>query len=485
MSSGIGNLTTLIQRLEAAASRLEDIVIAQTGEPEKSEKSEAEPVAPAASSPALEAWAADVGPAVRAYEDASAAIGPLVREHAELVRRAMDEVQHVIEAATVCRKPEQDALPAFFEPLQAAVKSVVDFRDAHRGDTALFSHFSTVSEGVPALGWVAVEPTPGPYIGDMKDSAQFYANRIIKEYKGSDEAHVAWARSFIAVLDAMRTYVMAHHRTGLAWQAHGQDVSVYRKASASSASAPPAPPPAPPAPPAPAAPAPVPPSVGGMDAVFQDINQGEGITRSLRKVDRSEMTHKNPALRAPQAAPAAPAASASTAAPVASKRHAPHKALDGNKWAVEHFAHDAHIVVDGTDIGHTVHIFDCDHCVIHIRGKVNAVSMLSCTKTSVVIDSLVSSLEVTHCRSFAAQVMGYTPTVLIDSCDSGQVYLSEQGLQTDVITAKSSALNVSVPAASGEPGVLEEIALPEQLKHTLTRSGPRTVAYSEVVHHAG
>jgi len=62
MSSGIGNLTTLIQRLEAAASRLEDIVIAQTGEPEKSEKSEAEPVAPAASSPAREAWAAAGGP---------------------------------------------------------------------------------------------------------------------------------------------------------------------------------------------------------------------------------------------------------------------------------------------------------------------------------------------------------------------------------------------------------------------------------------
>ena len=96
MSSGIGNLTTLIQRLEAAASRLEDIVIAQTGEPEKSETSEAVPVAPAASSPALEAWAADVGPVVRAYEDASAAIGPLVREHAELVRRAMDEVQHCL-----------------------------------------------------------------------------------------------------------------------------------------------------------------------------------------------------------------------------------------------------------------------------------------------------------------------------------------------------------------------------------------------------
>ena len=55
MSSGIGNLTTLIQRLEAAASRLEDIVIAQTGEPEKSEKPEAVPVAAAATSPASSA----------------------------------------------------------------------------------------------------------------------------------------------------------------------------------------------------------------------------------------------------------------------------------------------------------------------------------------------------------------------------------------------------------------------------------------------
>jgi len=38
---------------------------------------------------------------------------------------------------------------------------------------------------------------------------------------------------------------------------------------------------------------------------------------------------------------------------------------------------------------------------------------------------------------------------------------------------------------SGEPGVIEEIALPEQLKHTLTRSGTRTQARSEVVQHAG
>ena len=34
-----------------------------------------------------------------------------------------------------------------------------------------------------------------------------------------------------------------------------------------------------------------------MGAVFSQINQGEGITSSLKHVDKSEMTHKNPALR--------------------------------------------------------------------------------------------------------------------------------------------------------------------------------------------
>lgn len=34
-----------------------------------------------------------------------------------------------------------------------------------------------------------------------------------------------------------------------------------------------------------------------MGAVFSALNQGEGVTKGLRKVDKSEMTHKNPELR--------------------------------------------------------------------------------------------------------------------------------------------------------------------------------------------
>lgn len=509
-------------RLEAATSRLEDLVIAQSGDlalekPEHVAASK-EAAAPAAGvvdctpvridpsstctveenvsshdKPSITAWKDQIEPALSKFQALSAQVAPLVSQQAELVQNALQKVHDIVIMASECKKPAQGLqspeLQPHWQPLQEALQKVVEVRDENRGVRELFNHLSTVSEGVSAAGWVAVEPAPGPYIVEMRDSAQFYANRVIKEYKDKDAIHAQWARSFMDLLEALRAYVMAHHRTGLAWNAQGQEVATYR--SSYSAPAPPAPAPPggvpPPPPPPPSTEVAQAPSAG-MDAVFSQINQGEGITRSLRKVDPTEMTHKNPNLRTgglvEKAAGGTKPVPASKPASLSTKRP-PVKTLEGNKWTVEHFENESHIVVDGTEIGHTVHIFHCQNCVIEVKGKVNAVSLLSCTKTSVLLDTLVSSLEVTRCNAFAAQITGYTPTILIDSTDGGQVYLSEQGLQTEIITAKSSSLNVSVPAANGEPGDMEEIPLPEQIKHTLQRSDTKSIAHSEVVHHAG
>jgi hypothetical protein len=46
------------------------------------------------------------------------------------------------------------------------------------------------------------------------------------------------------------------------------------------------------------------PTAGGVAAVFADLNRGESVTKGLRKVDKSEMTHKNPELRAQGPVPA-------------------------------------------------------------------------------------------------------------------------------------------------------------------------------------
>jgi adenylyl cyclase-associated protein len=69
------------------------------------------------------------------------------------------------------------------EPLQKALGDATETKDQNRADRQLFNHLSAVAEGLPAVGWVAVEPKPGPYIDEMKNSGQFYFNRVIKEFK--------------------------------------------------------------------------------------------------------------------------------------------------------------------------------------------------------------------------------------------------------------------------------------------------------------
>src|SRR5579859_5476751 len=73
-----------------------------------------------------------------------------------------------------------------------------------------------------------------------------------------------------------------------------------------------APPPPPPPPPPPAPESLMPKSTSSvttsdqgstMGAVFSQLNQGEGITKSLKHVDKSQMTHKNPSLREKKTSP--------------------------------------------------------------------------------------------------------------------------------------------------------------------------------------
>ena len=97
-----------------------------------------------------------------------------------------------------------------------------------------------------------------------------------------------------------------------------------------------APPPPPPPPPSGAAPAAAP--SGGIGAVFAELNRGEEVTKGLRKVEKSEMTHKNPELRASSVVPAGnatPKRPIKPSKPAALSGKKPHKmALEGTKWII-------------------------------------------------------------------------------------------------------------------------------------------------------
>ncbi|KAI8060944.1 adenylate cyclase associated N terminal-domain-containing protein [Gongronella butleri] len=501
------SLANLIKRLEVATTRLEDLAMSSSSASAVSAASAANPSsASAAASSAPSATSSSSVPAVvqkhdealkaplDKYKALSADIGGLVAEQSALVAEAIQAERDIIRVSTLAQKPDMSS-PTFatlITPIQTALMAVVDIKDKNRGN-AQFNHLSAVAEAIPALGWFTFEPTPVPIIREMKDAGQFYSNRVIKEYKEKDAKHVEWVQSFMAIFDALGAFVKENFPTGLTWNAKGEKADAYMSkgdaAGASSAPAAPAAAPAVPTPPAGGAGAPPPPPppppppmiiedeaedtkqpASGAAAVFAEINRGTSVTAGLRKVDKSEMTHKNPALRqqAENTSPTKKQAPPTPSKPNKFVLKKPAKTtLEANKWVVEHHESNNDIVIEATAINQAVYIYGCKNSTVRIKGKVNAVTMDSCTKCGVALDSVVSTVDIVNCKSFGLQVFHVTPTIAIDKCDSGQVYLSKECMGVEILSAKSSSLNILVPDLQADDGDFKELPVPEQLKTTI------------------
>lgn len=115
-----------------------------------------------------------------------------------------------------------------------------------------------------------------------------------------------------------------------------------------------------------------------------------------------------------------------------------------------------------------------------VKGKANAISIDNSPRLSLVIESLVSSVDVIKSSNFAMQVLGTLPTILMDSVDGAQIYLGKESMQTEVFSSKCSGINLNI--IQGEDEDYKEVPLPEQLRTIITEDGK---VVSEIVEHAG
>lgn len=555
------NIVTLMKRLEAATSRLEDLTVFQAETLKKAGKSvtidsddktiedKEEDVtmkdAPTidGSSAAAAATGAGVGAAAGAavaaagsggsdastpafvgafksfidelvdpFLSMSKAIGPLVEEQVVHLAKGFENELKFLEVASKSQDPKVDLSnppPAFmdlFSPISKQGEVISSVRESNRGSNFI-NHLATVAEGTPALGWVIMSD-PVQYITDFKDSAQFYANKVMKEFKETDKKQVEWAQQFIKILNGLVTYVKQYHQKGLSWNANGQpfDKVAASAGGASSstggatAAAPPPPPPAPGPGGPPPPPPPMPPasvfkseddsskgssSSGGMSAVFSEINKGESVTSGLRKVDKSEMTHKNPELRRKEPESGGAATSAKPAPPkkpAALSNKKPkkpaRKELVDTKWIVENYE-NAHDIVIEVEMNQGVFIDRCSNCTIQLKGKANAVSVNECSKVGVLVDNLVAGVDIIKCSGFGVQITGKVPTVTIDQSNDGQVYLSSASVDAEIYTAQTSGLNINIPRDEAQ-GDYKEVPVPEQMVHRVVNGNLVT----EIVEHA-
>lgn len=162
---------------------------------------------------------------VMALMELSNKIGSPVVEQITILVTAFRTQKEEIMLASQCIEPRTDSevFSRFLLPLQKSLISINDMKEKHRA-SKMYDHLSAVSECAASLGWIAVKSTPAAFVGDMKDSAQFFANRVIKEYKDKDTNHVAWARCLLDILSCLQQYVREYHTTGLTWSAQGSDL---------------------------------------------------------------------------------------------------------------------------------------------------------------------------------------------------------------------------------------------------------------------
>lgn len=149
----------------------------------------------------------------------------------------------------------------------------------------------------------------------------------------------------------------------------------------------------------------------------------------------------------------------------------------------ENYENESEPITIEASISHSILISRCSKTTIIIKGKANAISIDNSPRLALVIDSLVSSIDVIKAPNFALQVLGTLPTIMMDQVDGAQIYLGKESLNTEVFTSKCSSVNVLLPdleSADGE-GDYKEVPLPEQLR-TWVENGK---VKSEIVEHAG
>lgn len=382
-------------------------------------------------------------------------LGDIISDVARLTEQAFLAHVEIIKSAS---KPAQDK----FNQISTIFQQVENFKqDQKRSD--FYNHIAAIAESIPAFGWVAISPTPAPFVKEMTDAAQFYTNKVLVAFKDKDKRHVEWVQSWLEFLRELQKYIRQTHTTGLTW--NGGTSS------------------APPPPPAPMMPPPPPPSVcksqtdvdsDARIALLKDLNRGTDITKNLRKINldpsgvqgRGASRSKTPEPRLTSASPSAGSITGGK----------PRFELEGRKWLVEYQDGSAQqdFTIDATQMNQVLNVYRCSSITITVKGKVNSITVDSCKNVKLAFEDIVAFVEFINCQKMQAYPVGKVATITVDKTDSIQLFLRPKSLDAEIITAKSSEINVCiVDEASGD---YKEYPLPEQLKTVYSGQQFKTIA---------
>uniref|UniRef100_A0A8C4NS61 Adenylyl cyclase-associated protein n=1 Tax=Dicentrarchus labrax TaxID=13489 RepID=A0A8C4NS61_DICLA len=414
----------LMERLERAVTRLEKMSVTMQA-PSGMANGDCVNGIDGSLSQCVEAFDVVLKGPVSDYLNYSRAIGSEVEKHAEMVNKALQTQRTFLKMAATHQEPAQMEFNDLLKPISDHIQEIQSFRERNRG-SSLFNHLSAVSESIPALGWVAVSQKPGPYVKEMNDAATFYTNRVLKDYKETDRRHVDWVRSYLSIWTEVQSFIKQHHTTGLVWSK----------------------------------------SVSTTSPLLKLLRELRFMTSSyfpsvgLKHVSEDKKTHKNPNLRSQATPTKTKSPGTAKSAKAAVQKRPPLLELDGKKWRVENFEQKHDLVIEETELKQVAYVFNCNNSTLQIKGKINSIIIDNCKKLGLVFENVVGIVEIINSKAIQLQVLGTVPTISINKTEGCQVYLSKDSLNCDIVSAKSSEMNIMVP----QDDEYREFPVPEQFK---------------------
>jgi len=376
---------------------------------------------------------------------------------------AWGEMRNFLMVATVCKEPSQAGVQPL---LQGIISKMKEMGGAiKRNDWEL--HGKVLQEGMSSLNWLLIKPAPRDYVESSIGGCDFNANKIRTKYKGNDDNQIAFCNLYKEVIKGLVDYIKEYHTTGVSWNKKPDaiDVADYKGGSTPAAAAA--------APPKAAAPAPTPvpaaaaaPAPGARPVnLFASISKGADITAGLKKVTKDQQTWRAE-YSAGEAPPPAPVALKKV--PVKPKNDAPKgpPRLEfvnaEKKWYIENQTGPVEIQIE--DNKPRVFIYGCIGAKVQIKGKCTSLIIDTCKKTEVVFETAMASCEVVNSQRMNVHVLNNVASVSIDKTDGIVIHLSETAMDTEVVTSKSSEMNISW--MEGEE--LKERPIPEQFVHKVS-----------------
>jgi adenylyl cyclase-associated protein len=141
----------------------------------------------------------------------------------DLIQKAWEGIRLIIVLASRSKAPEEsltEALAPHMKPVQEAIVGIRQLQLDRDWDR----HQKAVIEMLAGLSWVYLRPPQALPVGMVKEtlgSAEFWSNRIRKDFKGKNDTQIAFCDSIKAVIKGLAEYIEEYHKTGLTFSPRG------------------------------------------------------------------------------------------------------------------------------------------------------------------------------------------------------------------------------------------------------------------------